>query len=335
MKRIKVIQIGLGHDHASSALDSILKQKDIFDFAGIVLPNDDCSNKIKYYDNIKILSLESAFAIEDLDAAIIETEEKNLTKYAVMAAERGLNIHMDKPGTQSLRDFERLISIVKSNKSVFHMGYMYRYNPVIEETLKKIKNGDLGEIYSVEAHMSCIHSKDKRDWLASFKGGMMYFLGCHLIDLIYRIQGEPISVIPMNKCTGIDGTVGEDYGMAVFEYPKGVSFAKTCASEQGGYTRRQLVICGEKGTVEIKPLEMYNDTQGRFLYTDIREVYKEDCDKEGWFAFGKNKRSEPYDRYDSMMSSFAKMVNGEISNPYTYDYELNLFKLILKACGAD
>ena len=33
-----------------------------------------------------------------------------------------------------------------------------------------------------------------------------------------------------------------------------------------------------------------------------------------------------------MMLSFAEMVRGEKKNPYTYDYELELFKVIMKAC---
>ena len=38
-------------------------------------------------------------------------------------------------------------------------------------------------------------------------------------------------------------------------------------------------------------------------------------------------------RYDPMMTGFAQIVRGERENPYTPDYELELFKLVLKACG--
>jgi len=34
-----------------------------------------------------------------------------------------------------------------------------------------------------------------------------------------------------------------------------------------------------------------------------------------------------------MMSSFAKYVRGEVENPYTLDYELELYKILLKSCG--
>ena len=38
---------------------------------------------------------------------------------------------------------------------------------------------------------------------------------------------------------------------------------------------------------------------------------------------------------DTMMASFAAMVRGEKENPYTYEYELNLYKTVLKACGVE
>ena len=73
--------------------------------------------------------------------------------------------------------------------------------------------------------MDCLHTVDKRKWLAELPGGMMYFLGCHLIDLIVRIQGVPETIIPMNTCTGFDDVSCLDFGMAALKYPKGISFA--------------------------------------------------------------------------------------------------------------
>ena len=35
------------------------------------------------------------------------------------------------------------------------------------------------------------------------------------------------------------------------------------------------------------------------------------------------------------MVSFARMVAGEIENPYTYDYELMLFRTVLECCGEE
>lgn len=336
MRKIKVIQIGLGHDHATEIFDSILYQRDIFEVAAFVVPPTEektfAERVGKYRDEcgIPMMSAEDALNIPGLDAAIIETEEENLTRYALMAANKGLHIHMDKPGGLEPKLFEELIDVLKKNDLSFSLGYMYRFNPFVSEAIEKAKSGRLGEIYSVEAHMDCEHPFEKRQWLEKFPGGMMFFLGCHLIDLIYQIQGEPEEVIPLNTSTGYNIKNAQDFGMALFKYPNGVSFAKTCDAEAGGFLRRQLVICGTKGTIEIRPLEKYVTMQNerRNLVTDMREVYADG----NWHNDGSKKQTAQYNRYDAMMKNFVELVNGK-TNPFTYDYELNLYKLILKSCG--
>ena len=340
MRKLKVIQIGIGHDHAPLVIENIRKQKSIFDVCGYVIPECEkelYAGRLSLFDGLTEYNIEEALSIEGLDAVVVETEEKNLLKYAIMAAKRGFHIHMDKPGSPDAKDFETLISIVRKNKTVFHLGYMYRYNPAVCTLMEKIHSGELGEIYSVEAHMSCNHTKTKREWLSQFKGGMMFFLGCHLIDLVLQIQGIPEKIIPFNKKTGTEGVKAEDFSMVLFEYKNGVSFAKTCASEIGGYHRRQLVVCGSKGTYEIKPFEKQfpKEADGTIPYTTgISEVYKKDTDGKRWAVDCREfSWTDTYDRYDLMMESFAKMALGEIDNPYTYDYELMLYKTLMKACG--
>lgn len=333
MKKLKVIQIGIGHDHATAILDSMLMQTEIFEIAALAVPESekaDFSDRIeKYKKRLPLMTVEEALDTEALDAVIVETEEVNLTKYALLAAKRGLPVHMDKPGGLDADDFEKLIGLAKSNNTVLHFGYMYRYNDSITEAVRKARSGELGEVYSVEAHMDCWHTAEKRQWLARFPGGMMFFLGCHLIDLILQIMGEPQKIIPMNQSTGIDGVTGEDYGFVLFCYKNGISFAKTCAAELGGFSRRQLVICGSKGTIELRPLEKY-ESDGT-LSTNV--CYTDNENGTDWLYSAPFLKSAPTDRYNKMMASFAKMVRGEIKNPFGYDYELKLYNILLKSCG--
>ncbi len=331
MKKLKVAQIGLGHDHAMSAFNSMLKQSELFELACYSLPDVE---KEKFPDRMQqaakagvpLVSVEEILNDPTIEGVVVETEEVNLTNYALMAAKAGKHLHMDKPGGIGVAQFEELVNEVKQRKLAFSLGYMYRCNTAIQELLEHIKNGDLGEIVSVEAHMSCWYPREKRQWLETFPGGMMFYLGCHLIDLIYQIQGEPLEVLPMNCRTGLDGVTAEDYGMAVLKYEKGVSWAKTAMVERGGFHRRQLVVTGSKGTVELRPLEMSGNYAGQ--YTGIRVVTSE-----VWVDPGFQSASRPRDRYDEMMEKYAKMARGEYENPYTYDYELGLYKLIEKCCG--
>jgi predicted dehydrogenase len=218
---------------------------------------------------------------------------------------------------------------VKKNGKAFHLGYMYRYSAYVTELLSQVRNGELGDIISVEAPMNCIHPEEVRQWLSCFKGGMMFFLGCHLIDLIIKIQGMPERITPYNRSSGLDGVTAEDFGMAVLEYKNGVSFAKTVACEVGGFERRQLVVTGTKKTVELKPLEWCSPEGWG------QSTYRTEYTSCGWWDKGEKSVSPAYDRYDNMMRAFASYCRGDAVNPDTPDSELELFKATLVACGIE
>lgn len=332
MRKIRIAQIGVSENgHGRSIFKSLTHLPEDFEIAGYALvegEQEKFAKYLHYFDGYPELTLDEILNDPTIEAVTIETEEIHLTKYAQMAAEYGKMIHMEKPGAQDLADFERLITTVKEKNLVFHVGYMYRYNPFVIDLLEKVRRGELGEIVSVEAQMNCRHNDVLREWLQVFRGGMMFYLGCHLIDLILSIQGKPDRVIPLNRSTGMNGIDSEDFGMAVLEYPNGISFAKTCDVEYGGFLRRQLVVTGTKATVELQPLEFY---EGNLIATNRIECNAENS--VGWNDARIAKKSELFDRYDGMMQGFARIVRGEIENPYTPDYELELYRLILQACG--
>jgi len=149
MRKIKVAQIGINSlSHAQQICGSIKKQNDIFELVGYALPENEREKfpeVAALLDGYPELTVDEILNNPEIQAVVIETEEIYLTKYAIMAACHKKHIHMEKPGGGTISDFERLISIVKENGTVFHTGYMYRYNPYIQELLQSIKAGELGE----------------------------------------------------------------------------------------------------------------------------------------------------------------------------------------------
>ncbi len=329
MRKIKIAHIGMNlNSHSPDVFNTLKKQPELFDIAGYVLPKGErerIAHRLSCFEGYPELTLEQVLEDDTIEAVTVETDEVYTTKYALMAAQHGKHIHMEKPGGVSLPDFEKLIVTVKCTGKVFHTGYMYRYNPMVQELLEQNARGELGEIISVEAQMNCPHGKEVRQWLTGFPGGMMFFLGCHLVDLVLLLQGKPRRIIPLNTATGVEGTTGLDYGLAVLEYDRGMSFVKTCAVEKGGFARRQLVVTGTKKTVELKPLEWY--VEGGMVTERMK------YDTADWHKAGEHTVTPPYDRYTAMTSAFAAMVRGEKKNPFTPDYELELYKTVLKCCG--
>ena len=332
-KKLKVIQIGTEHDHACQAMGSLRRQDGLFEVMGYVMPEEDTvsvyeANKA-FYEGVPCLSLQEALSIPGLDGAVIETSDKFLVKYARVAVGRGLAVQMDKPGSNSAEEFDLLMEEAENGGKGFQLGYMYRFNPAILELYEAVRKGELGEILYINAEMNCTHKAWKREWLRDYPGGMMHFLGCHLVDVIFRLQGEPEEVIALNQPSGLDGVKADDEGFAVFRYPSGVSFARTTAVEKGGFMRRQFVVVGSRQTWEIRPTEYYRKTEDeKDLLTDygVKE-------NDRWGDPGIWKTTEPYNRYDAMFRSFHEIACGKKENDYSFEYEKKLYHLLLRACG--
>lgn len=336
MKKIKIAQIGMNrYSHAPEIFDTLALLPEVFELVGYAVVEDErttCQEKIeKHFAGYPELTLEEILGDPTIEAVAVETDEIHLLKYAQMAAEAGKHIHMEKPGSQDLAAFERLIDTVRRNGKVFHLGYMYRYNPLISDVIQRARAGELGEIFSVEAHMSRYDHRPTREWFGTFRGGMMFYLGCHLVDLVLQIQGEPSEVIPLNTRTGIGGVDTEDLGFAVFRYPHAISVIRMGGTELRGSMRRQLVVCGSECTVEIRPLEeAVTDTDRKYMLTARSVESFFDENRKQTKAF---RTTEPFQRYETMLRSFGEMVRGERENPYTLDYELLLFRTLMKCCG--
>ena len=176
-----------------------------------------------------------------------------------------------------------------------------------------------------------------REWFNTLPGGMMFYLGCHLVDLVLQIQGMPKKVLPMTFATDKGGVHSPDYGFAMLEYDNGLSFVRMSGVEIGGSSRRQLAIIGDKKTLEIRPLEkgLTNEEKekiGSAKYGMTTERWEATLDENGK-SVKKSDKSEIFCRYDDMMQAFAAMVRGEVQNPNTCDYELALYRTLLQCCG--
>ena len=327
MKRLKVGQIGIGHNHGSGKMEAARKFPELFDVIGYAEENGRWIEKrgdFEAYAGLPRLSVEEI--IERSDAVIVESDVWDLTKYAKMCVDAGKHIHMDKPASGTLEEYKYVLDTAKEKNLVVQLGYMYRYNPAIKATLEHIKNGDLGEIYSINAEMSTFHQPEYRKWLKNFGGGIMYILGSHLVDLIVYMMGEPKSITSFLKHTGLDSVDVEDNNLAVLEYDKALARIFVSSVEVNGFGRRQLVVSGSKGTVNICPLERpitmtYSDTSiADKTYEDRKIVIPfEDHTADG--------------RYDEMMQDLYAYIMGTKQNPFTYEHDYLVQKVLSEIVG--
>ena len=159
--------------------------------------------------------------------------------------------------------------------------------------------------------------------------GLSYFTfqsAGYLIDVVLKLLGAPDKVTPFLRQTRGDGVV--DNGLAVLEYPRATATVRVSIVEIEGYKYRRVIVCGTKGSFELSPIEY----QAVETPLKVRLTLKEPC---GGYAAGTHTVDcgPMGNRYQAQQIEFAKVVRGEIANPYPVEYEYLLQKTLLEASG--
>ena len=338
MRPIKVVQYGTWkYTHAEHTMQTMRSLPRYYNVAGFCEPDPErlkAALTRPCYRDLKVWSPEEILADRTIDAVIVESAEVEQAGDSLRFLEAGFNVHSDKPCGGFGGEFEKAVETARANGLVFQNGYMYRYNPAIVRALEVVRSGKIGELISVEAQMSQCYHGEMRRWLGDIPGGMMFYLGCHLVDLVELFMGEPEEVLTLSVNSGLEET-GLDSGLAMLRYRHGWSMIKTVANEVNGDARRQFVISGTNGTIEIKPLENPVELPGVVSANKISMKLTVPG-----YPMAFDDRSEvtnfrPYGRYDDMMIDFALTVAGEKANEIDYDRELRVHRLLEKICAGE
>jgi predicted dehydrogenase len=330
--RIKVGQLGIGHNHASGKMATFRKLSEHYEVVGVVEPDDKWRKQRggdKAYRDLPWMTEEQLFNTKGLQAVAVETDVPDLTAAAVRCLRAGMHIHLDKPGGEVLSEFQRMLDEARRQKLTVQLGYMFRNNPAVQFCFRAVREGWLGRIFEVHAVMSRQQPAAYRKWLGQFRGGNMYIFGCHMIDLIVTMLGAPDRITPYLRQTLPDEKV-QDNGLAVFEYPRTTATVRAAALEVEGYNRRQLTVCGDEGTIDIHPIETLDTRPPRPLKLQLTLAKPR-----GDFKKGSQEVEFPPmpGRYDEQLLELAQIIRGERTNPYPLDHELLVQKCLLQACG--
>jgi len=332
MSRIKIGQIGIGNDHAISKLQSWSQLSEYFNFVGLVVEDEPAFAErldSRLVKSVKQMTEEKLLNTPGLQAVAVECNIEDSTAIALRCAERGLHMHYEKPASETLEPFKSVVETCQSKNLAIQLGYMYRVNPAIKFCDEVFRKGWLGDIFEIHAVMSRdLGGESYRRYLSKFKAGTMFIFGCHLIDIIISLLGRPNQVTPFLKATRGDGII--DNGLAVLEYPRATATIRTSNVEIDGIKHRRLIICGTKGTVELCPLEDTNNNYCDPLH--VRLTLQEDNPE---YTAGTHTINAGVmnGRYADQLIELARVINGEIENPYPPEHELLLHEVHLAACG--
>lgn len=249
----------------------------------------------------------------------IESGVPRLLELARAAVNAGKHVHIDKPAGASLPEFAALLKAAEEKKLLVQMGYMFRYNPGFDFVRRAVKENWLGDIYQISASMCTDLDDTKRKRIAQYRGGVMFELGCHLIDMIVLLLGAPTKVTPYLRHDGPQNDTLADNTLAVLEYPRALVTVESAAMEPGAFATRRFKIAGTNGSIVLNPLEP--------------PAARLTLDKP---AGGYDKGSHPVsfddlERHVLDFEDFAACIRGDRAFAYTKEHDLLVQQTVLLA----
>ncbi|MCA9063805.1 MAG: Gfo/Idh/MocA family oxidoreductase, partial [Planctomycetaceae bacterium] len=310
------------HAHASKL--SVYRSSGDYQVAAIAEPNEQLravAQSQPLYQDLPWMSIEELLNLDDVQVVLVETQVRDLLQTAQMCIDAGKHVHLDKPAGESFPQYQRLLKAASERNLMVQMGYMYRYSPAVVLLRDFLQNGWLGDVFEVHTVMSKVVPADARRQLAEYPGGIMFELGCHVIDLVTGVLGKPLSVTPWHQhAAPIDDQL-RDNMLAVFEYDRALATVKSSALEVDGFARRHLTVCGTEGTFHIQPLD---SPSAVISLSQDRGQYHKGSQQ---VAFDK------FTRYVGDAADMARIIRGEKTVDFDYDHDLAVQESVLRASG--
>jgi len=192
---------------------------------------------------------------DDPDLAVISTPSSLHFDAAMMAAEKGVGVFIEKPFSHNLAGFDKFRETVLAKELPFFISYQRRYHDLIRTAGDIITSGQLGDIFSavfnVASYVPAWHAyEDYRDLYACRRelGGGVLLTEIHELDLCHWFFGSPTTV----SCNG--GTLSgapidvEDTAHINLEYPGLAVSVNLCFMQR--HNRRDFYVAGSKGYLE-------------------------------------------------------------------------------------
>ena len=163
---------------------------------------------------------------ENPDIGVITNETSLHIPIAIKLAKEGLDLFLEKPLSNSLKDVEKLRAIVKKKKLITQMGCNLRFHPCIKKIKSLIEHQKIGRIISAQvqnySYLPDSHRwEDYRKSYAARKdlgGGVILTNAIHEIDYLYWFFQEVENVISISgKFSDLD-IKAEDYVSGLLKF---------------------------------------------------------------------------------------------------------------------
>lgn len=233
-KRVKYAQIGIGgraRMYYEALCSTYMDTCDLVAFCDQSQTRMDYANRMvkeKYgHDPIPTYDytdFEQMIREKQPDVIIITTVDRTHDDYIVRAMEMGCDVVTEKPITTDEKKAQRIIDAQKRTGRHIRVAFNYRYAPHHTKVRELIRDGVIGEVYSVhfEWLLNTVHGADYyRRWHRNKanSGGLLVHKATHHFDLVnFWLGTEPDTVFAFGDLNFYGRQNAEKRGVKNFYY---------------------------------------------------------------------------------------------------------------------
>lgn len=197
-------------------------------------------------------SYEALLADRDVDAVYVATPAAMHREWTLAALDAGKHVLVEKPMAANAADARIMLDASHESDLVVMEAFHWRYHPLVEQMVKILDSGEIGEVHRVEAGFVVSGDRIPRHdirWDLTLGGGAMMDLGIYPAGWVWWAMGERPKVTTATAVCpvpDVDGRLD-----AELEWASGVSGSIVCSMIEPEGFRAWLTMRGSKGTMQV------------------------------------------------------------------------------------
>jgi predicted dehydrogenase len=207
---------------------------------------------------------EDLLALDDLDAVTISTTHNAHYPAALAALQRGLHVFCEKPLGLNSQETEHLVQAARDAGVKTMVAFTNRWVPEARVAKRTVEEGAIGDILHYTVTKFASYGGPKSRWIwrtdpALAGGGVLFDLGCHVIDLAQWVIAPIRSVSASQKTITPERPRGhemlptpvDDVTAFLAEFAGGLQGVFHISWTAIGSRMERHEICGSEGTLTL------------------------------------------------------------------------------------
>jgi predicted dehydrogenase len=206
-------------------------------------------------------TLEAALDWGEFEAIVIATPTFTHKDLAVMAAEAGKHVFLEKPMAITLGECDAIIDAVDRSRVFLQLGFMRRFSPEFVAALERIQAGEIGRPMVIKSLTHGPGLPPPWAWDLQNSNGILAEVNSHDWDCIrWLMSSNPQRVYAeianfKGAARGVDAPSFYDNALVSIRFESGAlgSISGICPCDYGYDARVEIV--GEKGVMQIGQMQ--------------------------------------------------------------------------------